>query len=67
MSGGVFLIVAVLGWSLFLAVLPRVCMFPKWVEMLLQMVVFPEECNWSQPDSKIADMNSQADSPNSSS
>ena len=67
MSGRVFLIVAVLGWSLFLAVLPRVCMFPKWVEMLLRMVVFPEECNWSQPDSKIADMNSQADSPNSSS
>jgi len=29
--------------------------------------VFSDECSWSQPDSKIADMNSQADSPNSSS
>ena len=31
------------------------------------MVVFLEECSWSQPDLKIVDMNSQADSPNSSS
>ena len=66
-GGGVFLIVAVLGQALFSAVLLRICMFPKWVEMLSQMVVFLDECSWSQPDSKIVDMNSQADSPNSSS
>ena len=42
-------------------------MFPKWVEMLSWMVVFLDECSWSQPDLKIADINSQADSPNSSS
>jgi len=35
--------------------------------MLSRIVVFLDEWSWSQPDSKIADMNSQADSPNSSS
>ena len=35
--------------------------------MLLRMEVFSDECSWSQPDSKIADMKSQADSPKSSS
>jgi len=33
--------------------------------MLLQMVVFSDEYSWSQPDSKIANMNSQADLLNS--
>jgi len=35
--------------------------------MLSRIVVFLDEWSWSQPDSKIADMNSQADLPNSSS
>ena len=35
--------------------------------MLSWIVVFLDEWSWSQPDLKIADMNSQANSPNSSS
>jgi len=35
--------------------------------MLLRIKVFLDECSWSQPDLKIADMKSQADSPKSSS
>jgi len=35
--------------------------------MLSRIVVFLDEWSWSQPYSKITDMNSQADSPNSSS
>ena len=42
-------------------------MFPKWIDMLSRMEVFLDKCNWFQPDSKIADMNSQADSLKSSS
>ena len=52
---------------LFLAALLQIWMFPKWVDMLSQMEVFSDECSWSQPDSKIADMKSQADSLKSSS
>ena len=35
--------------------------------MLSWIVVFLDKWSWSQPDSKIVDMNSQANSPNSSS
>ena len=59
-GGGVFL----LGEALFTGVLSRVNIFPTWVEMLSRIVVLVDEWSWFQPDSKIADMNSQADSPN---
>jgi len=35
--------------------------------MLSRIVVFVDEWSWSQQDSKIADMNSQTDSPNGAS
>ena len=67
MDGGIFLIIAILGWAVFFLALLRIWMFPKWVAILSQIEVFSDKCSWSQLALKIVDMKSQADSLKSSS